>query len=117
MPYHLKIATGFTVENLEKEITRKETIKNMFPSKIPLFLPSTTKNKKQTQNLSIQKLELPSQKKKCHIDHNIKEVCKHHYQKYMDSKIPIPGKKTPATSKLKIDNTLLSLSKANSQMI
>ena len=34
----------------------------------------------------------PITKKKVHIDHQIKEVCKQYHQKYICTKIPIPEK-------------------------
>ena len=54
-------------------------------------------------------------KKKVHIDHPIKEVCKQYYQKYIHSKIPMPEKNViPTTSEIQIDTTASSPSNPSS---
>ena len=107
------VNSKFHVENLAKDMRRKDniidqllldlqkllvicrlkTIKGLLPQNIASIPLSVLKTTSQTQNLAIQKLEAPSQKKKVHIDHQLKEVCnQHHHNKYMFYKFPIQEK-------------------------
>ena len=74
------------------------------------------KKTKQTQNLAIQKLEVPTiPKKERPQDHQIKEVRKQHHQKYIHSKIPMPEKNViRTTSKTELDTTASSPSNPSS---
>ena len=89
----------------------------MLPSNITSIPISNLKKKKTEADALLSNIETRGTipKKKGHIDHQIKEVSKQDHQKYIHSKISVPGKNViPTTSETEIDTVASSPSGSSS---